>query len=281
VLGPGRAAIRVSADLNWDQTETTSETFQPSGAKGGNLPQEEETTTETYGRGAPRPPRGIPGVPSNLSIPPAVPLAADTAAAGQYTNAHVSNKYVVNKVVERRIAAPGKIRRLSIAVLLDQSISPAQQQSLKSVLAAAAGLDRALPAKGGRGDKIELLPMAFDKTAAIAETAAADTATKQSFKTELTRSGAAVLVVLLVAVASLFLAKQLLGSPREPLDTLIDEPVSLSDAAAPRESRLDLRASPGAGPAPGPAAPAAERPRHLASQRPDEVARQLQSWMKE
>jgi flagellar M-ring protein FliF len=281
VLGPGRAAIRVSADLNWDQTETTSETFQPSGAKGGNLPQEEETTTETYGRGAPRPPRGIPGAASNLSIPPAVPPAADPAAAGQYTNQHASNKYVVNKVVERRVAAPGKIRRLSIAVLLDQSISPAQQRALKGVLAAAAGLDLELPAKGGRGDKIELLPLAFDKTAAAAETRAADTAAKQSFKVVLTRNGAAVLVVLLVALASLFLAKQLFSSPREPLDILIDEPVSPSGPAAPRETRLDLRAASGAGAAAGAPAPAAERTRLLASQRPDEVARQLQSWMAE
>lgn len=278
VLGPGRAAIRVSAELNWDQTETTSETFQPSGLKGRNLPAEEEATTETYGRGATRTPRGIPGVPSNLSVPAAAAPPADLAAAGQYTNQHVSSKFVVNKVVERRIVAPGQVRRLSVAVLLDQSISPAQQQALQGVLATAAGLDVAPAAKGGRGDRIELLPMAFDRTAAAAETRAADTAAKQSARVELTRNGAAVLVALLVALASLFLAKQLLSPPREPLDTLLDEPVSPHDQLPQQDARLDLRGSP---PASGQPAPAAERVRHLAAQRPEEVARQLQSWMAE
>ena len=184
-----------------------------------------------------------------------------------------------------RISPDGWPLRLSLAVLLDQSISPARQQQLRGVLAAAAGLDLAPAAKGGRGDRIELLPMAFDKTAAVAETRAAETAAKQSFRSEVTRNGAAVLVVILVALVSLFLAKQLLAAPRQPLDTRVpsgrDEPVAPQAPGSPPESILDLRGLRVAGSVPRQPAPAAVRMRVLAAERPDEVARQLQTWMAE
>jgi flagellar M-ring protein FliF len=178
------------------------------------------------------------------------------------------------------LAAPGKLRRLSIAVLLDQSVPVGQQKSLKQVLAAAAGLDLAPPDQGGRGDRIELLPLPFDKTAAAAETKAADDAAKQRFHADMTRNGAAVLVVLLVVVASFFLARQLLAAPREPLDSLIDEPVT---PAAPVHEAGTYGPHPARSPQPqaGRTVPTAERMRQLASQRPDEVARQLQTWMAE
>ncbi len=281
VLGPSRAAIRVSAEFNWDQTETTSETFHPSGPKGQNLPTEQQTTTEIYGRGAPRPARGIPGITSNLQAPSAAAEAAAAAAAGQYSNTNVSNKYAVSKVVQRVLAAPGKLRRLSIAVLLDQSTPVSQQTALKQVLAAAAGLDLDSPAKGGRGDRIELLPLPFDKTAASAETKAAEDAARQSFQVEATRNGAAVLVVLLVVIASFFLAKRLLAAPRESLDTLLDEPVPLYAASAKEASTYVQRGTRAPDAESGRAEPAAARMRQLANQRPDEVARQLQSWMTE
>jgi flagellar M-ring protein FliF len=279
VLGPGKAAIRVSAEFNWDRTETTSKTYHPSGAKGENLPSEQQMSTETYGRGSQRPARGIPGITSNLQVPTAAAEAA-AAAAGQYVNSTLSNKYAVSEVVQHVLAAPGKLRRLSIAVLLDQSVPVGQQKSLKQVLAAAAGLDLATPDQGGRGDRIELLPLPFDKTAAAAETKTAEDASKQRFQSDMARSGAAVLVVLLVVVASFFLARQLLAAPREPLDSLIDDPVT--PAAPPHDTGTygpHTARSPHA--ESGRAVPTADRMRQLASQRPDEVARQLQTWMAE
>ena len=63
--------------------------------------------------------------------------------------------------------SPGKLRRLSIAVLLDGKIGAGEQKSLKDVFAAAAGLDLA---RGGRGDKMELMPMTFDGSPSMRST---------------------------------------------------------------------------------------------------------------
>lgn len=293
VLGPGRAAIRVSADLNWDETETTSETYRPGGPNGKNLPMEEQRTTETYGRGAGQAPRGVPGVTSNLNSPAvarAPELGARSADGGQYTNSHMDNRYAVSKVVERRVTPPGKVRRLSIAVLLDQKVTMVQQAALKNAFAAAAGLDLLPVSRGGRGDRIELLPMAFDKTATSEATRAADTAASQSFRIALFRNVAAVIVVILVMIASLLAARRLMAPQRQPFDALVAESVPLQPPGSPGPPLSGLGAQGEALLDSDPMArlnrpPAGEQPtgaiRQLAAERPDEVARQLQAWMAE
>jgi flagellar M-ring protein FliF len=285
VLGAGRAAVRVSAELNWDQMETTSEMFKPSGANGKNLPVEEQQTTETYGPRGARVPRGIPGMGSNTNAPVVVNDATDR---GQYTNSRTEHRYAVSKVVERRVAAPGKIRRLSIAVLLDQTISRTQQEALKNAFAAAAGLDLEPLAEGGRGDRIELLPMAFDKTAVTKAAKAAEAEAKQTFTGQLTRNGAAVLIVVLVLVASLVVARQLLAAPRQSMDAFIGGPLPLNGSEIGGKQPIGYSRSMGAGTRGGeamraPAGPAtrADRVREMAAEHPDEVARQLQRWMTE
>jgi flagellar M-ring protein FliF len=273
VVGPGKAAIQVSADLNWDQTETTREEYAPGGLNGRNLPVEEQSTTESYGPGGYRPAEGPPGTTSNLQ-PPAIPRGT-TEETRNYNNTQTNNRYAVNKVVERRITAPGKIRRLSIAVLLDADVGAEKQQALKTAFAAAAGLDLTPVARGGRGDQIELLPMAFDKTRTTEATRAADAAASQSFRMELIRNGAAVLIVLVVFIATLILSKRLRSPRREPLDTLITEALPLDTTYR----ALGSQPQPISEAPPAPALP--ERVRQLASERPDDVARQLQAWMAE
>jgi flagellar M-ring protein FliF len=285
VLGRGRSAVRVSAELNWDQTETTSETFKPSGPNGKNLPTEEQTTTETYGSRGAKIPRGVPGMGTNTNAPVVV---NDASERGQYTNARTEHRYAVSKVVERRVAAPGKIRRLSIAVLLDQGVSRSQQEALKSAFAAAAGLDLDPVAEGGRGDRIELHTMPFDKTTVTQANKAAEAQAKQSFNSQLTRNGAAVLIVLLVLVASLLVARQLLAAPKQPPDGFLSGSPSLNgpdtaDSPSIGYPRPVSAAMQGGAPPRAPAGPAtrADRVRVLAAERPDEVARQIQRWMSE
>jgi flagellar M-ring protein FliF len=282
VLGPGRSAIRVSAELNWDQMETTSETFRPSGPNGRNLPVQEQDTRESYAPRSARPASGIPGATSNLKP---LSVTANGDGNGQYTNTRADRHYAVSKVVQRRIEAPGKIRRLSIAVLLDQTIGTTQQQALKNAFAAAAGLEMDPVAEGGRGDRIELLPMKFDRSAETEATRAADTEAKRGLQSDLARNGAAVLIVVILAVASLLVGRRLLAARPEPFDALVGGPApTLATAGAGTYSgpagagRIE---SGGSTRHPGAPASRSDRVRQLAAERPDEVARQLQSWMAE
>lgn len=292
VLGPGKAAIRVSADLNWDQMETTSETYRPSGPNGQNLPIEEQVRIETYGRRLGRLAGGAPGVASNLGRP--VPASGSPAGSepGQYNSSDTQQRYVVNKVVERRIAAPGKIRRLSIAVLLDGTISRVQQAALRNAFAAAAGLDLEPPAAGGRGDRIEVLPIAFDRSAETQASRAAAEAARQSVRVTLIRNGAAVLVAVLVLLTGLLFLRRLRSPQQGELDLLASGPLPLAEPGAPpphERARLagesgraasDLEIE-GAELNPNATSELPHAVRQLAAARPEEVARQLKRWMAE
>ncbi len=265
VLGPNKAAIRVSADLNWDQTETTSETYRPSGQAGKNLATEEQSNHESFVRTI-TPAAGIPGAASNVTA-----TQGASPQPGQYTNAQTTSHYVVNKVVERRVTAPGKIRRLSVAVMLDAAVSRDQQVALKNAFAAGAGLDTAPPTSGGRGDRIELLPMKFDRTAEAQVARAEQSAEKSRVRSDLYRNIAAGVIAFIVGLVTLLLARRAAAPPRPRIDALIVD----DGGTEPEELSLPLVESETA---PRLLAPM-DRVRQTASEDPQQVARQIEAWI--
>lgn len=67
ILGPGKAVVRVSADMNFDQKQETSETYQPAepGKQSGILSSEERTVEEYSGSTVPSNVASRPGSPSD------------------------------------------------------------------------------------------------------------------------------------------------------------------------------------------------------------------------
>jgi flagellar M-ring protein FliF len=169
------------------------------------------------------------------------------------------------------------VKRLSVAVLVDQTLTPAQQTALRKALSAAAGLDVNPPSKGGRGDLIELSPMPFDKSTAVEVTKAADTAAKQSLRSEMVKNGSAVVIVILVLLGSLFVGKKLLSPTRPRLDAIAGETLSPLGMSGAREEMHATYSAPGS----SRAASVTDQVRNRATERPDDVARQLQSWLTE
>lgn len=314
VLGEGKAAIRVSAEMDWDLTKSTSETFKPGGDRGANLPIEEKTNTERYSK-APTA-QAIPGIVTSGNA------NGGTQANGDYQNNRIDRRYAVNKTVEQRSTAPGRIKRLSVAVILDTQLDAAKQQSLKTALAAGAGLDITPTTAGGRGDKIELLAIPFDKSAELLAAKEAETASKQTLQTTMIRNGAAIFVVLLVAGFTLLMLRKPKPEPiREALDATIGEeiePVALDGTDA-ENAVAGLEGTDGAGvPADGETPIPSEtdeilldengdpiegipltdefldgltrdddinsplgRIRRIAANQPEEIAHMLQDWLKE
>lgn len=155
VLGPGKAVVRVNAQLNFDAKDTTSERYiQESPSL---QPLSEATAKEWYGNGAA-------GAGGNLggAFPTLTPTGAASASA-QYVKENKTADYAVGKVVERAQAAPGTVERLTVAVVLDAKtaggVNPAQVQAL---VANAVGIN------AQRGDAVQVSALAFDTTATAA-----------------------------------------------------------------------------------------------------------------
>jgi flagellar M-ring protein FliF len=193
-FGPGHAVVNTTAELDFDQTQTTSKIYNSDPS----LPALSESNSREAYNQAGNCAGGVLG-PDNIAGPGCA-AGSGTAGTGQYENSQNVRNNAINETQKVSQSAPGGIKRLNVAVLLDSTVAgtvdPAQVQQLVS---AAAGIDST------RGDTIAVSAMPFDTSAAQAaqQALSAATAAEQSAKqTSLIKTAALAAVVL----ALLFLA---------------------------------------------------------------------------
>lgn len=161
VLGAGNAVVSVTAELNYDEQVTTSETFT---SDPDTAPLSESVSTEAYdasGTSA----TGVLG-PDNI----AVPTATVEDGSGDYVKQSTVVNNAVNKVTEILETAPGTVRRQSVSVVVSDSVEGLDVAGLEEMVAAAAGIVE------DRGDVVSVSAMTFDTTAAAQAEAALEEA---------------------------------------------------------------------------------------------------------
>lgn len=150
VLGPGKAVARVNVELNFDQRTMDRQVFEPVVDDKGIIRSSQEMN-ENFKGSSPNP-GGPPGTTSNI------PGYVTTNNNGQstYEKKEVTRNYEINETKEKVIAAPGSIKRLTVAVLVDANINKNQQDSLTKAIASAVGINAA------RGDAVSLESIPFN-----------------------------------------------------------------------------------------------------------------------
>ena len=270
LVGAGHSVVTVNADLDFDKNNTVSDTYVYAS---GIPPLSEANTTETYGGGQ----NGAGGVLGAASpSPTAVP--SGSAAAG-YRKTTTTRDNAVGRQRETRDSAPGKVRTLSVAVLLDKNAPPVDEAQVRQLVSSAVGLDPK------RGDSLAVATAAFDTSAAAAAQKAADQAAaaaaaakRNAEMISLAKTVLVALLVLIVIVATLIASRRRRrDDPADELDTFLstlsNSPGSLPPAPrdiVPPQSRE--------------AADNAARQRDLAEMadsQPQEVARLLRTWLNE
>jgi flagellar M-ring protein FliF len=124
-LGPGKAQVRVSADLNVDKTTQKSLVYAKKG-----VPDQTSSDVEKL------------------------------KGAGGTSNYHHTVKnthWALNKTITSKDIAPGAINKLNVALMVDKTVPPATVAQLQKTIAAAAGVTPA------RGDTISSTQFAFAK----------------------------------------------------------------------------------------------------------------------
>src|SRR3954452_9297489 len=256
-LGAGKARVQVSSDLNVDQSTLDKLTFAK---KGIPLKQTEESERLRGGGSASG---GAAGSASNL---PSYAGSASGGSSSNYQRKSTQTDFGVNKTVQRTQVAPGQVNRLSVGLVVDKSVPPAQVAQIKSAVAAAAGVDTT------RGDVLNVSQVAFAKPAA---TPAAGPAGDMMGYAKYGAAGLGLLVFLL------FLMRQLKRRERESLGEptwlrQIEAPTTLADLEAGRTTRMPALASE----MPGPSATRVSA-ESIAEKDPERVAQQIRTWMEE
>ncbi|MGJ7441885.1 flagellar basal-body MS-ring/collar protein FliF [Aquipuribacter sp. MA13-6] len=270
VVGPGNAVATVTAGLNFDESEATTERFLA--PEEGVLPLSQTVETEAY-TGAGNNEAGVLG-PDNI----AVPNAGGADSAYESESSTVNN--AVGKVTERVVQAPGAVERLSVSVVVDRdAVARADMLALQDTVSAAVGLDAA------RGDVVSVTQMPFDvgdADAVAAELEAAAEAEAAAAQEQWIWNAVLAVLVLVVIIVTIVLGRR--RKRTEPVDLGLYEPLEeplppapLPPVPAPREA---LPAAPD---------PEAEEIAALQVQReevidlvdrePAEVAELLRSWL--
>lgn len=269
VAGAGGAIVRVKADLDFDERSTTTERYI---WEDGTPPVTETSTTETFS-GAGAPVGGVLG-------PEALPVAPG-AADSTYEKEQVQRANALGTVIDEVKSAPGKVRRMSVAVLLDGNGGVANDAAVRDLVAAATLLDVE------RGDTLEVTTMAFDTTGAdvaAKELAAADAAARRAEMMELARTIAiAVVVALMLLFAYRSSRKQTRQAVRLPSHVLLrgDDDILHLDS---EEVDLDTDLLTGAGgkalePAAAHRLEVRAEVAELVERQPAEVAQLLRGWL--
>jgi flagellar M-ring protein FliF len=196
VLGPNKAAVRVSLELSFDQKVVDKQTFEPVVDDKGILRSTQESN-ESFKGTSPQP-GGPPGTTSN--IPGYVTNSANSQSTFEKKDA--TRNYEINETKEKTVVAPGGIKRISVGVLLDASISKAQQDSVAKAVTSAAGINV------GRGDVISVETVPFSTEIADKIKKEEQDQAQEQQKAQWTKIGAGAAVVLLIAGVGFWVLKR-------------------------------------------------------------------------
>ncbi len=258
VLGPGQVVARVTAELNFDEKVVDKDLFEPIDNTTGIVRTIEEL--EETMSGASGSPSGPAGTTSNI------PGYAQTTGGGNSSSEkrQTSKTYEINNIKEHTVVAPGTVKRLSVAVVVNRDLSAKEQTAIEDTVRSAIGFDTA------RNDQITVSGIKFDTSMADAVAADMTRASKQNRWTSLAVRGALALVVGFVLWRILFGS----GKKREEI---------LSDVFTSKERRAQIIADIGEDLPPE----EAERRRlhdqidQLAKKKPEEFAKLLKTWLAE
>jgi len=149
VLGPGKAVVRVSAELNFDEKESRMEIYSP---------LQDKKTPDTFVRSESRldefsestgqaPTAGSPGTDTNI------PTYQQENPATESSTTEKSERIVNYEIDKEEVLqrfAPGAVKRLTVAVVVDQELNASQEDQLQRMVETAVGIDRNSPDQSNR-----------------------------------------------------------------------------------------------------------------------------------
>jgi flagellar M-ring protein FliF len=179
VLGPGNSRAQVSAELDFSEIEQASETYKPNQKPDEAAVRTSQTSEQTGPNGGAQA-QGVPGALTNQ--PPntgGAPINQDpnkpadgtqtaSASANQTSRKEAAVSYEVDKTIRHTKVAQGTIKRLSVAVVLNdrkvtdakgkvtnQPLSDQEKQQITELVKGVVGYDK------DRGDVVSVVNSAF------------------------------------------------------------------------------------------------------------------------
>ncbi len=168
VVGRGRARVQVAAEMDFNRVQQTQESFDPESRVVRSTQTRNENNVSNEGRDG------------QVSVSNELPGAAAQGSANANREASQKNEetvnYEISKTVRTEVIEGGRIKRLSVAVLVDgtygkatsgqseyQARAPEEIERINALVRSAIGFDQR------RGDTIEVVNLRFAEAPAVSE----------------------------------------------------------------------------------------------------------------
>jgi flagellar M-ring protein FliF len=145
-VGPGKAQVKVKADLDVDQVKEKALRY----ARRGTPIEEVKETERLRGAGG----AGGAGAGTRANIPTYQAAGGAAGAGSNYNKRSTKRTQVVGKTITDTVKAPGTVKRLDVALVLDRSLA-GQRTEIEKAVAGAAGVQQQ------RGDTMTVSQLAF------------------------------------------------------------------------------------------------------------------------
>jgi flagellar M-ring protein FliF len=159
VVGPGRARVQVAAELDFNRVTQTSDVFDPNGQVVRSTQSKEEASNSTNQER---------GVTVGNQVPNGGQEQGGASTRDASNNTEEIVNYEISKTTRTEVIEAGRVKRLSVAVLVDGVYTPGQngemsyaarpQEEIERIAAlvrSAVGFDQA------RGDRVEVINLRF------------------------------------------------------------------------------------------------------------------------
>lgn len=181
IMGRDNVSVQVSADLDFNSTRSTIESYVPQGQNGAGVVVSSQGEKETYKN--PQPPVVVPPKTVTITTGEETPEGGTRDITKEestvidkdltYEKERNSTNYAVTKEIKQVVYAPGSVKRMTVAVAVNKILTDDEKEEIKSLVAAAAGMDLS------RGDMINVSSLKFTQSENL-EDAAALAADKQA-----------------------------------------------------------------------------------------------------
>lgn len=256
-LGPNKARVEVSSDLNMDQSSKEELAYAKTGTPLTQAIDDEKLKGSGSGG-------GTAGTAANINGS----QAANGGSNSNYNHKKTDTTYGVGKTVTHTKVAPGAINNEQISLLVDSKVTNPTTAQLQAMVSSAAGLNTA------RGDKITVTQFPFAPVPTVKAPSPINPTGILGMLKYILAGLAAVVFLFLVSRSLRRRELAELGEPTWLRE--IEQPRPLSELVASLEGGSGDQAALGAGAQSG-----REQLAAVAAQDPERLARQLREWMSE
>jgi len=232
VLGPNSSVVKASVLMDWTEKQVTTQAYDPET----EAVRSSQVINESYSANGDAT-GGIPGADTNLPTDTTTVTTGETASSDYVRTEEIFN-YEVTQTETLELTSPGTVSKISLSVMVDGLTDATQLETLRTTIAAAAGIDL------DRGDVLAVESLAFDHTYYDAQAAEIDQSEKTAMYWQIGEiAGAVLLLAAILWYVQRILSNLRLKSTREWTPVL--QPVAemaLSDSMAGRRIP-DMRAS--------------------------------------